>query len=144
MQQGAVIFRITKKGGLYTPPPVLPESAGFRRTQLPDFVSVTRAKLAYLVREESGGVRRNMAYSGGVCGFPPYFSGGFRWTSLMDSRGPQDSTGQVQRIPLDLSDGFRWTYPTDSAGQVRWIPLDKSDGFRWTSPMDSTGLSPRA
>ena len=35
----------------------LSDSAGIRWTQLPDFVSVTRAKLAYLVREESGGVR---------------------------------------------------------------------------------------
>ena len=35
----------------------LSDSAGFCRTQLPDYVSVTRAKLAYLVQEESSGAQ---------------------------------------------------------------------------------------
>jgi hypothetical protein len=110
----------------------LPDSAGFRRTSHPDFFSVTRAKLACLVQRESGGVRRNMAYSGGLHGIPPYF---FHWSSPPDSiklcrvqRNPPDRVQQnlpdrVQRNPLESTGQS----PTESTGQ---------------SPTESTGQSP--
>ena len=48
------------------------ESSGFQ-CQIPECLGVTRAKLAYLFWEESGGVHWKPAYSGGVHGIHPDF-----------------------------------------------------------------------
>ena len=76
MTSNVILFlclRAQNKGGLYTPPPSLPETPGIRRTQIPECLGVTRARLAYLFREESGGVHRKPAYSSGVRGIRPDF-----------------------------------------------------------------------
>ena len=64
---------VAQGGGLYTPPPSPPETPGIRWTQIPECLGVTSAKLAYLFREESGGVHRKPAYSSGVRGIRPDF-----------------------------------------------------------------------
>jgi hypothetical protein len=81
--------------------------------------------------------------SGGIWHIPAE-SADFHHTFPVDSGGLVRWIPEDHKIPLDKSDGFRWTSPTDSAGLLQQIPLDLSDGFRWTSPTDSTGLSPRA
>ena len=78
---------------------ILPDSSGFQRT-LPECVGVTRAKLACLVWEESGGVHRNMVNSSGVHGIPSYYS---------TEQTPLESSG-IYWIPPDSS-RFQQTPP---------------------------------
>ena len=83
-------------GGLYTPPHDLPDSGGFRRTQVPDFVSVTWAKFACPVWGESAGIRgiqpdkvqRIPPDSTGLHQIPP--------GSTRLHQSPPDSTGLCQ------------------------------------------------
>ena len=106
--------------GLYTPPPSPPETPGIQRTQILECRGVTRAKSAYLFREESRGVHRKPAYSSGVHGIRPDF---FRWGN-----------------PPDTS-GIQWNYqtPAESSGKQWhiWTPAE-SGGLHWNigSPVD--------
>ena len=77
----------------------LSDSARVRWTQFPDFVIVTRAKLAYLVREESSGVRWNLAYSDGVCRFRPDISSSLVHQTPPTGLSPIYSTGLSPWIP---------------------------------------------
>ena len=90
------------------------DSTGIRRTQIPECVGVTRAKLACLVRKESAGVHRNMVNSAGVHGIPSYYS-----------------AEQVQRTPLE-SGGLYWI-PADSTG-FHWTPADSTGLHRTLTP----------
>ena len=67
-KERATVPFILEGRGLYTPPPSPPETPG-----IPECLGVTRAKSAYLFREESGGVHRKPAYSSGVRGIRPDF-----------------------------------------------------------------------
>ena len=83
--------------------------AGICWTQLLDFVCVTRAKLAYLVWEESGRVRWNLAYSDRVCRFRPGFSSGLVHRTPPTGLSPIYSIGLSPWTPPDSVHGLHWT-----------------------------------
>ena len=93
------------------------DSSGIRLSQIPACLGVTRAKLAYLFREESGGVHWKPAYSGGVHGIHPDF---FRWGSPLDS-------GRIQwnnQTPAKSNRITRlWRNSAESSG-IQWTPSE--------------------
>ena len=115
----------TYSGGVRRSPP---ESAGLRRTQIPEYLGVTWAKLEIVVQRspvESGGVYWSLPDSKRT------LSGGLRRTHILESTG-------VCWIPPD-SGGLRRT-PGDSSG-LQGTPVDSSGVRR--SPLDSTGVQLR-